>query len=81
MTIVINVKDNLSPTQDDLLIYDAKEGKWKCVSKALFLTDSNKKIKALEDEVASMKAELEAKIDTNGQNIKKMADIIKENLL
>lgn len=80
MKIVLNIKDDLSPYQDDLLVYNAKKEQWEAITKTQFLSDVYAKIaKDYKELLAKIEASNEI-INKNSENIKKIAEITKESL-
>lgn len=80
MKMVINVSNDLSPTQDNILVYNAKTTEWECTTKSSFLNCVFKDLNNKYDELCKRLETDEKMITTNGDNIKKIAEITKENL-
>lgn len=80
MNIVLNVVGELSPRNDDLLVYNASKEAWETVSKAVFLSKTLEYVATLGSELNSRIDEIRAMAETNGENIKKIAKVVKENL-
>lgn len=69
MKIIIEVKNPVTPKDDAVLIYSAKDRAWRCESKARLLSDARQRIASLEE---TQKAQ--------GEAIKKLAAVLEDNL-
>jgi cell division protein FtsB len=76
MKIIINVADNYSPVDKDLLVFNAKTKMWETANLNSTLVSQNKKIAILEQEMTALNqhfADIEDKFDDT-------LEILKEHL-
>jgi cell shape-determining protein MreC len=59
MKIVIDYEPSLSPNNDDILVWDTYDGKFKQVSKSSFLNATNEEIKSLKATTQKQKIEID----------------------
>lgn len=58
MKMVLDIAENQNPRNNDILVFDKDDGKWKVSSKNLFLFDTNKKIANMEKEIKELRDEV-----------------------
>lgn len=76
MKVIVDIKKDLVPSQGDILVYDEKAQEWAHTTKVAYLAEVYKEIEGLRNQLA----EAEKKIANNGENIRKVASVVKENL-
>ena len=74
--IVLDYLDGEVPKENDILIYDKKKERWKCVSREKFLCEQDKKIMELEEKCKVF----EEKIKKLDDKIINLAKIMKEGI-
>lgn len=58
MKMVLDIAENQNPKNNDILVFDKDDEKWKVSSKNLFLFDTNKKIANMEKEIKELRDEV-----------------------
>lgn len=58
MKMVLDIAENQNPKNNDILVFDKEDGKWKVSSKNLFLFETNKKIANMEKEIKELRDEV-----------------------
>lgn len=58
MKMVLDIAENQNPKNNDILVFDKDDGKWKVSSKNLFLFETNKKIANMEKEIKELRDEV-----------------------
>ena len=76
MKLVLEIKGNEIPKENDVLVFDEENQCWKIISKNEFLKDIRKEFKDLKEE---FKKTQEKCIETQ-ENVQTMAKIMKEGM-
>lgn len=76
MKLVLEIKGNKIPKENDVLVFDEENQCWKIISKNEFLKDIRKEFKDLKEE---FKKTQEKCIETQ-ENVQTMAKIMKEGM-
>lgn len=72
MKILLDIKENSSPSENDIIVYSKKDECYKLISKKVFLAKYANKITALKKEWSTYQAETDAKIAKMAKAIKKL---------
>lgn len=72
MKMVLNIKDNQNPNDNDILVYSSKDSCYKQISKKSFMATQNNKITALQKEVEEYETAVNTKLSTMANAIKKL---------
>lgn len=80
MKIILDVDGEFSPRNDEIIVYNASKKAWELTSKHVFLSKTLEYVAAVSAELNARIDEVKAMAENNGANIKKIADVVKENL-